>query len=148
MRAEKRVLLVTPTRVLNRTLVPSLQRAGLNVQTVKTFEGAKAFLTDAPSLVITELKLGEYNGLQLALRARADGIPTIVIAEDAFASDVERLGATWLPAEDVNGDELVNTVNRVLQEAESMSLYQWCGVGASTRAAEPLDDAKPISVVH
>ena len=49
-------------------------------------------------MVITQLRLQEYNGLHLALRARQAGIPAVVVGEpDAVLErDAEQLGATFV----------------------------------------------------
>jgi hypothetical protein len=65
---------------------------------VTTFTAAKALLETKPALVISELKLGEYNGLHLALKARAVGIPAIIVGpqDSVLQRDAGDLGATYL----------------------------------------------------
>ena len=45
-----------------------------------------------PRLLISEIKLGAYNGLHLAVRSLAVGIPAITIGDSTFSSDAEQLG--------------------------------------------------------
>jgi hypothetical protein len=45
------------------------------------FATAKETLGTCPDLLITELKLGAFNGLHLAIRAGAQGTPTIILGE-------------------------------------------------------------------
>ena len=51
-----------------------------------------------PGVVITELKLGAYNGLHLAVRANATSIPVVVLGErDAFFErEARQLGTTYI----------------------------------------------------
>jgi DNA-binding NtrC family response regulator len=107
---------VIPTSRLNKALVPALRRAGYRVITATTFDSAKAQLSTGTDLLITELKLGEYNGLQLALRGRASGIPAIVIADSSYEQEIERLGAIWISPEGAASEELQVLVANVLQQ--------------------------------
>jgi hypothetical protein len=103
------VLLVSPTSRLSRAVTTFIQRAGCHVALAGNFQSGKLQMDAAPDLVITELKLGEYNGLQLALRGRATGIPVIVLADDSYEHEVEQLGAVWMSPEAAASDELPPT---------------------------------------
>jgi hypothetical protein len=81
MMRRPRLLLVTQHLGLLNALTGWLQ-AGYEVVTVSSFLAAKRWLDTGPDLVLTEFKLAEYNGLHLALRAQAAGIPTIVIGPE------------------------------------------------------------------
>lgn len=115
MSLQRTILLVSPTPSLARTLSAAIRRMGHHVLVTKTFEGAKRYLTAMPHLLVTELKLGAYNGLHLALRAGATAIPTVVIADDSFEHEVEQVGAVRLSAESVAGDGFRAQVIRLLQ---------------------------------
>ena len=55
-----------------RTVV-LLEAAGYQVAAASNFEEAKQFLaTETPDVLITDLRLGSYNGLHLVLRSRTD----------------------------------------------------------------------------
>ena len=92
------VVIVAQNPALATTLLSWLGSAGYELAIVTTFSAAKALLETQPALVIAELKLGEYNGLHLALRARAAGIPAIIIgpADAVLRKDADDLGATYL----------------------------------------------------
>lgn len=92
------VVIVAQNPALATALLSWLGSAGYELAIVTTFAAAKALLETKPALVISELKLGEYNGLHLALKARAAGIPTIVVGpQDAvLQKDADELGATYL----------------------------------------------------
>jgi DNA-binding NtrC family response regulator len=96
------ILLVAPQPKLAGTLHEWLGAAGHDLIEVSTFATAKASLSgnpdSHPDMVITSLKLGDYNGLHLALRAQAEHIPAIVVgpADPVLERDATALGATYL----------------------------------------------------
>src|SRR5687767_3558045 len=95
MAMEKTVLVVSPTASLAKHLQDSIRRCGYTPIVVRNFADGKAQLDARPQLLITEMKLGAFNGLHLALRG-TPMIPAIVIADAAFESEVEQLGAVWI----------------------------------------------------
>ena len=92
------VVIVAQNPALATALLSWLGSAGYELAIVTTFGAAKALLDTEPALIIAEVKLGEYNGLHLALKARAAGIPAIVIGpkDPVLARDAEELGAAYL----------------------------------------------------
>jgi DNA-binding response OmpR family regulator len=92
------VVIVAQNPALATALLSWLGSAGYELAIVTTFAAAKALLETKPALVISELKLGEYNGLHLALKARAAGIPTIIVGphDAVLQKDADELGATYL----------------------------------------------------
>src|SRR6478735_4822433 len=92
------VVIVAQNPALATALLSWLGSAGYELAIVTTFAAAKALLETRPALVISELKLGEYNGLHLALKARALGIPTLIVGPQdvVLQKDAEELGATYL----------------------------------------------------
>jgi len=103
--------------------------AGYEVSRANSFASGKARLTAGSSagpasgrgaapdidLVIAEVKLGDYNGLHLALRAKSIGIPAIVIGHPDLALEREAamLGATYLPGMPTQ-DELLAAVRALV----------------------------------
>jgi DNA-binding NtrC family response regulator len=79
------VLIVHDDRSVSVRLAAKLQgRADVSV--ANTFDEAKAILTtNPPAVLITGLRLGEYNGLHLIIRSRIDHPATasFVILENA-----------------------------------------------------------------
>ena len=57
----------------NRTkTVDLLEAAGYRVRSARTFDEAKTLLAaERPDILITDLRLGQYNGLHLILRTRS-----------------------------------------------------------------------------
>ena len=139
------VLLVTPTAKLSSALVPAIRNAGYRVMLAKTFEMAKALLADSPDLVITELKLGEYNGLQLALRSRPAGIPTVVIADKSFEHDVEQFGAIWLPSEEIDGEEFAAVMPRLLPTSLTTDAFE---LAPGTVSERGVDHTATLPTLH
>ncbi len=76
-----------------------LQSAGFGVDAASDFrEGRRLLERDAPDLLIVDLRLEGFNGLQL-LHINPRPIPTIVITgypDDVLQADVRRLGAEYL----------------------------------------------------
>ena len=103
----RRILVVAPSVQLAGRLVTWLGEARHELVMVTTFPAAMVNLGEHPDLLITEVKLGEYNGLHLALRGRALGIPAIVLGSDLqLEREATQLGATYLPAADLRFDQL------------------------------------------
>jgi CheY-like chemotaxis protein len=92
------VVIVAQNPALATALLSWLGSAGYELAIVTTFAAAKALLETEPALVIAEVKLAEYNGLHLALKARAAGIPAIVIGprDVVLRKDAEALGASYV----------------------------------------------------
>jgi DNA-binding NtrC family response regulator len=77
----------------------TMANAGYEVTTALSFEEARrSMVTSVPDVLLTDIRLGAYNGLQLVIRARAanprlraivvTGHPDVVVQREA-----ERLGA-------------------------------------------------------
>jgi len=92
------VLLVSPTADIAAGMRARLTDAGMRVTLVETFAAAREQLQSMPDLLISEVRLGAYNGLHLAMRARASSIPAIILGETdpVTEREAERLGATYV----------------------------------------------------
>lgn len=98
MTLPKRVLVVAPSRPLARELAATLESAGCAPTVVSDFVVAKTLLEKRPDFLISELKLGAYNGLHLAIRAASQGTPAIIIgdADPVLQAEAERYKAAFL----------------------------------------------------
>lgn len=139
------ILVVAPSPSLATKLVRLLGDASQLV-VVTTFAAAKVHLDSPPDLLITEVKLGEYNGLHLALRARAAGIPSIVLGDPVFEREAEQLGATYLSPGRLGTAELPSIVGHLLDDVRpaghtSFSWYE--SVGGPSALAE-YDGSEPV----
>jgi CheY-like chemotaxis protein len=75
----RRALVVSPSPELAGQVLAWLGRAGFTTIHVQSFLAARAALdTDPPDVLVSEIKLGAYNGLHLAIRLRTRGCQTKV----------------------------------------------------------------------
>lgn len=120
MDAPQRIVVVTEPALGNELLI-WLSADTYRVTTVRTFAAAKAQLREQPNLVIAQLRLGEYNGLHLALRARCQGIPAVIIGEpDAmFERDAVRLGATYVTTDQLGREQILSLTQHLMPSSRS-----------------------------
>ena len=113
MQRSRSALVVAATPSLATHLGAWLKMDGWQVITVRSYPEAKARLTHDVDLVVTELELGDYNGLQLALRAQKDEVPVLVIGrqDEAFRRDAEQLGSTYLSREHLDRERFLLAVS-------------------------------------
>jgi DNA-binding response OmpR family regulator len=92
------VLVVAPTASIASIVFAWLTDAGCGPVVVSSFSEGKHQLDERPSLLISEVRLGEYNGLHLALRARAHGVPAVLIGQPdlVLQREAAQLGALYL----------------------------------------------------
>ena len=85
------------------TVLATLTAAGFAASVARNYGEAREILEIAvPHVLVTELTLGQYNGLQLVLRARAarPDLRAAVISrlhDPSLRHDAEQLGATFVP---------------------------------------------------
>src|SRR6202790_2827035 len=92
------VLVVGRSGGVATALASELAAAGYETLVASDFDEGKALLAKRPSLLITEIKLGAYNGLHLAIRAQAIGTPTLVIGDPdpVLEADAKRQRALYV----------------------------------------------------
>ena len=102
------ILAVAQDPQLVRALAAWLADSGCEYVLASSYAAAKRQLAAGPDVVITEVKLAEYNGLHLALRGQAAGIPTIVLGpeDQGFEREAEQVGALYIAADELNWAEL------------------------------------------
>ena len=120
MNARYQILIVTQTPALANDLRAWLSAEGCSITTAGTFAAAKFHLQMQPTLVITELKLGEYNGLHLAVRAISSRVPVLVIGDRDrfFEHEAEQLGATYLAFGELNRERILSYVESQIALAD------------------------------
>jgi CheY-like chemotaxis protein len=95
----KKVLVVDDDRSCRDLVTLALAREGYTTFAVQDVPAAKQVLaTHAPDLLITDVRLDGYNGLQLVAMSPRP-IPTIVLtgfADPAIEADARRLGAEYV----------------------------------------------------
>jgi DNA-binding NtrC family response regulator len=93
------VLIVDDDGATRRGLAQLLVQAGYEATAVGTFDEARRIIgTTPPDLLITDIRLDAYNGLQLILNSPRQ-IPTIVItgyADPVLEAEARRGGAAYL----------------------------------------------------
>ena len=124
MNPRPRVLLVGPSGTVH-ALAPALVSAGYEATVVGDFASAKAYLEMRPDLLITELKLGAYNGLHLAIRAGIQQTPAIVVGEmdPVLKADAERQRATYL-APPIDQPELIDDRERAAAGIAALAPFE------------------------
>ena len=94
-----RVLIVEDDGATRRGLVQLLVQAGYDATAVGTFDEARQIISDTPpDLLITDIRLEAYNGLQLILNS-PHSFPTIVItgfADPVLEAEARRGGAAYM----------------------------------------------------
>jgi hypothetical protein len=148
MAVQKIVLVVSPTPSMAHAIASSVRQCGYTALVVRSFAEAKKHMELRPHLVITELKLAEFNGLQLALRAQALEAPAIVIADPTFEHEVEQNGALWMSPAMAATDDLQPVVIRLLQgPTASDATFLWQdsdAAPADTQLSKWVPPASPI----
>jgi DNA-binding NtrC family response regulator len=115
----KRIFVVDDDRQVLRYLTELLQESGYDTVSCERFLDAKGMLaTSRPDLLLTDLRLGAYNGLQLAIfaRERHPGLPVVVLTgyeDPTLREEATRAGASFL-VKPVTRAVLLDTINKAL----------------------------------
>jgi CheY-like chemotaxis protein len=113
-----RILVADPNTNAQTIAEQALVQSDCRVASVSTFDQAKRQIAlDCPDLLVTALRLGAYNGLQLLLRVRAvcGDLPVIITgAAGDFTQDIERYGGEFM-ASPVEPSQLVARIAELLQ---------------------------------
>ncbi len=97
--ARKRVLIVDDEPDVLETLAAMVSTGGYEVVTCGDFEEAKKYVTETPpDILITDVRLGAYNGLQLAVVMRSTCLTCPIVVLSAFDDPTLRLEAAHLHA--------------------------------------------------
>ena len=97
-----RVLIVDDERALLDAMKTAFERAGLEVAACRTFEEARErLLNEHFDVMVTDVRLGAFNGLQLAVIARDKDREMGIIVFSGFDDPVlrgeaARLGASYV----------------------------------------------------
>jgi len=94
-----RILVVDDNEIYLAGIKELLEGAGYETFVASTFEGGKVELRDRePDLLILDVRLGAFNGLQLISTGRV-GIPAIVVTgfdDPVLRADASEFGATYM----------------------------------------------------
>ena len=98
----RKILLIEDDAELLVALVRAFREAGLEVLACGTFEeGREALRNQSFDVLVTDIRLGAFNGIQLAVVAR-DLHPSIRIIvysgfdDPVLRAEAERIGATYM----------------------------------------------------
>ena len=114
---EQRILIVDDDHALLDVVVLWLRAPGRSVVASATFEEARGHLRAGQfDVLLTDVRLGAFNGLQLAVIARDSHPATRIIVFSGFDDPVLRqeamqLGATYL-VKPVSSDDLLGLIER------------------------------------
>jgi DNA-binding NtrC family response regulator len=100
--------------------VELLRAVGYGVIGVSSYEEGKQELATMPDLLITDVRLGVYNGLQLVMRGRMLNPRLQAIVITGYADQIVRREAVHLQAEHlekpVDADRLLQVVGNALRD--------------------------------
>jgi DNA-binding NtrC family response regulator len=113
--ADRRAVLVDDDPALLRLMTTWLSKIGFTVEAFTQFEPAKRqILKAAPDLLVTDVRLGAYNGLQLVVLAKLTHPDSIAIVLTGFDDPVIRRTATdagsIFLAKPVRAEQLIDVV--------------------------------------
>jgi FixJ family two-component response regulator len=115
----RRILIVDDDQATRSGLAKLLERAGFETIAASTFqEGARFLREAAPDLLITDVRLGEFNGLHLVVM-RPREMPAIVLTgfpDPVLEAEARRAGADYL-LKPFSGAEIVRLAEQKLAAA-------------------------------
>jgi len=115
------ILIVDDHRVTRLGLAEMLEQAGYSVVTAGTFPEARRILRDTPpDLLIADVRLGSFNGLQLVISG-PNRIPAIVItgyADSVLEAEARRGGADYL-IKPFDADTLLAIIRQKLGQTQT-----------------------------
>jgi PleD family two-component response regulator len=127
--AQPRVFALVVDSSLDNALATAnlLTESDFHVTVADNFARAKERLAECPpALLVTELRLREYNGLQLVLRgkARRSNLAAIVLSAESdpvLEADAEAMGATFI-VRPITAKQFIAAALRTLFKAQSDDL--------------------------
>ena len=110
-----KVLVVDSDARSVRDLVGELRNSGCQALEATTFEAAKQlWIAEKPAALIADVRLGQFNGLQLLLRAKSDrpDVKAVIMSptsDKVLELETERFGGTFL-VKPVNTQQLLSVL--------------------------------------
>ena len=117
-----KVLVVDADPQCVRALGAAIRRLGGEPLEATSFAEAKRlWIAEHPPMLIADVRLGQFNGLQLLLRAKADrpdlvAVITCAIDDKVLEAETSRFGGTFF-VKPVTPDEICATLLRLLPNA-------------------------------
>ena len=121
-------------------LCARIRNIGHDALFVPTYATAKALLQTGIDLLITDVKLGDYNGVHLALRAQSLDVPTIVVGpKDAVLQrDAVSVGATYVAGQ-LEQELLEERLSPLADDPADPSAEQPCAPMQTVAVPSPAD---------
>jgi DNA-binding NtrC family response regulator len=123
--AGRNILIVEDDQSTLAGWVELLRDAGYFVRGVSSYEEGRQELAAMPDLLITDVRLGVYNGLQLLMRGRMVNPRLQAIVITGYADQIVRREAVYLQAEHlekpVDADRLLQVVGNALRSPAGAS---------------------------
>ena len=99
VRSRSRILLVEDDDPTREGMTALLEHAGYTVRSASVFvDGRRLLAEDPPDLLIADVRLGRYNGLQLVATS-SRGVPSIMVTgfpDPALRAEAMKLGAHYI----------------------------------------------------
>jgi two-component system response regulator RegA len=101
MEERKEILVVEDDQDALDALVEVLNQAGYKVAGASTFDEGRRALASRPDMLVTDIRLGAYNGLQLVVRARVANPDIFAVVLTGYhdvvlQAETERLNAIYM----------------------------------------------------
>jgi DNA-binding response OmpR family regulator len=149
------VLIVEPEESVRASLAAALDLAGFEIIEARTFQEARRLLRErTPGILVTEVRLAGFNGLQLILTS-PKRIPSVLVsrADPVLQAEARRLGAAYLIKPVSHADLLVAIEQQLATFSESGASgirRRWIrkAVGAEWRATIDNSPARVIDVCY
>jgi DNA-binding NtrC family response regulator len=106
------------------TTVLLLEAAGYQVRSARSFDEAKTLIAaERPHILVTDLRLGQYNGLHLVLRSRSAypdlaAVVTSRVADSVLEAEAHRQRAHFV-LRPLTGPQLLKAVAASIKDALS-----------------------------
>ena len=149
------VLVVEDDSFVRRWFQRVLSGAGYRVTVASDFDaGRSALHAELPDLIIADVRLGEYNGLQL-VTSSPPGLPTILVtgfADVVLEAEALTLGAHYM-VKPIAADDLLALIHHKLESRKRQqtlgSTRQWDRTRPGTiRAAADSEPARLVDVSY
>jgi DNA-binding response OmpR family regulator len=143
-----RILIVEDHEATRRGLQELLTNAGYVVLSASTFaEGRRALAEQAPDLLIADLRLGEYNGLQLVATAPL-ALPSIIVTgfpDPVLEAQALKLGAHFI-TKPIAVEPLLTLINSTIVSARQRqsrgSTRRWDRKPVAGRVSAQVENAQ------
>jgi DNA-binding response OmpR family regulator len=123
----RKILIVEDNTQSRVGLEQLLQQQGYVVVTADSFHaGVQAFHAEQPDLLIADVRLGEYNGLQLLATATIP-VPTIIVTgypDPVLEAEARELGAEWV-IKPIEPRALLDLVDQMAGQSREFHVRRW-----------------------